>query len=79
MGYRGKKVYVSFPLSPKYLGLVSQKIRYGTQKLTRVGIVGIAAGYYVQPGAPPQGGGIGTRRRAYDRKIGVRQRDSLKF
>ena len=65
MRFRGKKVRDSFPLSPKYLGRRYLGIRisrpedaiWDIKKAdTCRKVVGIAAGYYVQPGAPPQGG-----------------------
>ena len=64
MGSRGKEDTRQLRLSPKYLGRRYLGIRisrpedaiWDTEADTCRKAVGITAGYYVQPGAPPQGG-----------------------
>ena len=57
MGSRGREGARQLQLSPKYLGLAwPEDTIWDTEADTCRKAVGIPAGYYVQPGAPPQGG-----------------------
>ena len=77
MRYRGKKVRVSFPLSPKYLGspcLVPEDTIWDIKKAdTYRKAVGIAAGYYAWLLS------VGTRRDGVRLQIGICHLDNLSF